>query len=92
MKCLPAAKLPEVKGFALHDWHAEIVAIRAFNHLLLEEARALASGNGSDLLVRRDVNEQPGDGRAGQPFAIKNTINLYMYCSEAPCVYCPVSW
>ena len=42
MKCLPHAKLPEAKGNVLHDWHAEILSVRALNRWLLDECAALA--------------------------------------------------
>ncbi|KAK5707733.1 hypothetical protein LTR97_000271 [Elasticomyces elasticus] len=41
MKCLPHAKLPLANGNVLHDWHAEILAIRAFNRWLLDECEEL---------------------------------------------------
>ncbi|KAK3629053.1 hypothetical protein LTR56_018289 [Elasticomyces elasticus] len=41
MKCLPHAKLPLAHGNVLHDWHAEILAIRAFNRWLLDECEEL---------------------------------------------------
>ena len=31
MGCLPAPSLRFANGIVLHDWHAEILAIRAFN-------------------------------------------------------------
>ena len=87
MKCLPASKLPEANGIAIHDWHAETLAIRAFNHFLLQECRRLARGDDSDFLRRRTDAElssllPPGQN---QPFAWKDDITLHMYCSEAPC-------
>ncbi|KAK5727289.1 hypothetical protein LTR15_003183 [Elasticomyces elasticus] len=41
MKCLPLAKLPPANGNVLHDWHAEILAIRALNRWLLDECEEL---------------------------------------------------
>ncbi|KAK0268260.1 hypothetical protein LTR91_011714 [Friedmanniomyces endolithicus] len=43
-KCLPCAKLPLAKGNVLHDWHAEVLAIRGFNRWLVDECRELARG------------------------------------------------
>ncbi|KAI8265281.1 tRNA-specific adenosine deaminase 1 [Colletotrichum sp. SAR11_239] len=82
MKCLPAAKLPQAKGNALHDWHAEVLVIRAFNRHLLDECRQLLSGEPS-LVRRREQHEISSD--APQPFAIQDGVALHMYCSEAPC-------
>ncbi|KAK4548645.1 hypothetical protein LTR36_009556 [Oleoguttula mirabilis] len=42
MKCLPQAKLSAAKGNVLHDWHAEVLAIRAFNRWLVDECAELA--------------------------------------------------
>ncbi|KAI4594382.1 hypothetical protein KJ359_008406 [Pestalotiopsis sp. 9143b] len=60
MKCLPHAKLPRAQGNVLHDWHAEVLAIRAFNRFVLDEARTLLSGGPaacSPFLRRRDESE-----------------------------------
>ncbi|EPS27800.1 hypothetical protein PDE_02744 [Penicillium oxalicum 114-2] len=40
-KCLPASQIPQCQGLVLHDCHAEILAIRAFNYWLLQECHAL---------------------------------------------------
>ncbi|KAK6429841.1 hypothetical protein LTR95_014013 [Oleoguttula sp. CCFEE 5521] len=42
MRCLPQSKLAQVTGNVLHDWHAEILAIRGFNRWVLEECLELA--------------------------------------------------
>lgn len=53
MKCLPSSKLPQAQGNVLHDWHAEVLAIRAFNCFVLDECRALASrSGGSSTFIR----------------------------------------
>ncbi|ETS84768.1 hypothetical protein PFICI_02793 [Pestalotiopsis fici W106-1] len=60
MKCLPHAKLPRAQGNVLHDWHAEVLAIRAFNRFVLDEARLLLSGGpsaSSPFLRWRDESE-----------------------------------
>jgi tRNA-specific adenosine deaminase 1 len=93
MKCLPHAKLPNAQGNVLHDWHAEVLAIRAFNRFVLDEARALSDGTAtsSAFLRRRDEDElqaaagATGAPWAGQPFAWRDDVRLHMYCSEAPC-------
>ncbi|RYP19004.1 hypothetical protein DL765_003587 [Monosporascus sp. GIB2] len=101
MKCLPSAKLPQAQGSVLHDWHAEVLAIRAFNRFVLEECRQLALGGpdtSSPFLRRRTPEEvrasaptagSYGDAEGGcwhaQPFAWRDDVALHMYCSEAPC-------
>lgn len=48
MKCLPQNKLALAKGNVLHDSHAEVLAIRAFNRWLVDECADLAAqGAGS---------------------------------------------
>lgn len=85
MKCLPAAKIPSAHGVVLHDWHAEILALRAFNRFLIDECASIVSGSEpvSDFVRRRDVSEI--SRTAPQPFALKSDVGIHMYCSEAPC-------
>ncbi|KAI1411391.1 adenosine deaminase/editase [Hypoxylon sp. FL1857] len=97
MKCLPVSKIPEAQGNILHDWHAEVLAVRAFNRFILEECRALTQGGSSKFLRRRTSEEiassnntdvDRGEGQSewhGQPFTWKEDVLLHMYCSEAPC-------
>ncbi|KAI1747479.1 adenosine deaminase/editase [Xylaria castorea] len=119
MKCLPSSKLQKAKGNVLHDWHAEILAIRAFNCFVLDECQALASGSKSsspfirhrssaemmtssstecvgskcdgedkeeeDKEEEEEEEEEEEGNWHGQPFAWRDDVLLYMYCSEAPC-------
>ena len=87
MKCLPQNKIAQAQGVTLHDWHAEVLAIRSFNRFLLEECHALAlSKEASSEYVRfRPQNERTEINY--QPFVMNEGINLHMYCSEAPCIY-----
>lgn len=91
MKCLPASKIPLANGVGVHDWHAEILAVRSFNHFLLGECRHLALGLSSHYLRWRDDEERTTgeEGWHGQPFAWKDGVTLHMYCSEAPCKFAP---
>lgn len=85
MRCLPASKLPLANGRCLHDWHAEIVALRAFNLFLVHECKALlAGGPQASCVVRRRGPSDESDA-AFQPFTIQDDIRIHMYCSEAPC-------
>lgn len=97
MKCLPASKVPQAQGNVLHDWHAEVLAIRAFNCFVLDECKALLQGQPSEFLRWRTRDEiaaaaanargqEEGGGRwNAQPFTWKEESRLHMYCSEAPC-------
>ncbi|KAL3426575.1 tRNA-specific adenosine deaminase [Phlyctema vagabunda] len=85
MKCLPQNKITQAKGLVLHDWHAEILAIRSFNRFLLEECHALArSGKQTSEYVRLRTAAEQSETHY-QPFALNDGIQLHMYCSEAPC-------
>ena len=87
MKCLSTDKSASLaKGHVLHDWHAEILTIRAFNLFLLQEAHALASRKDfhSSILHRREQDEISPDTER-HPFTIFEDVTIMMYCSEAPC-------
>lgn len=87
MKCLPASRLPSAKGRVLHDWHAEVLVIRAFNYFVLQECKAvITDGKDSPYICRRIINttrDETSDYRP--PFFWKEDVTLHMYCSEAPC-------
>ena len=85
MKCLPAAKLPGTRGCVLHDWHAEVLALRAFNLFLLQECLSLLgySKASSSIIVQHSSGHL--DAGPCQPFSIRNNVKIHMYCSEAPC-------
>ncbi|GAD91666.1 hypothetical protein PVAR5_0239 [Paecilomyces variotii No. 5] len=100
-KCLSASQIPRCRGLVLHDCHAEILAIRAFNHWLLRECqsvldseRELRHASASDEYpnsspyIRRRVSHpsnQPSGSRSWPPFEIQPDVKLYMYCTCAPC-------
>ncbi|KAL1797573.1 hypothetical protein ACET3X_004179 [Alternaria dauci] len=85
MKCLPVSKLPLAHGNILHDWHAEVIAIRAFNRYLLDECTLISTSPypTSDILRKLSPDEQTK--HVQQPFTIQEDVSLHMYCSEAPC-------
>lgn len=88
MKCLPSSKLSQSNGVAIHDWHAEILAIRTFNRFLLDECRSVLADANSNVLK---LNTHPGpvltENMPTRPFQIRDDVKLHMYCSEAPCRY-----
>ena len=86
MKCLPQQKLAQAKGNVLHDWHAEVLAIRAFNRFLVDECRDLAAkgfGNANGGWLKWTKQEEKKEH--SQPFELEEGVNIHMYCSEAPC-------
>jgi tRNA-specific adenosine deaminase 1 len=87
MKCLPRTKVAQAQGITIHDWHAEILAIRSFNRFLLDECHSLASSqnDASDFIHLRSPEERTE--AHFQPFALNDDIILHMYCSEAPCTF-----
>jgi len=94
MKCLPASKLPQANGVAVHDWHAEILALRAFNYFVLQECQRLAAAGderitSSEFLRRRTSSGVSSPSSSSfwhsQPFTWREDVTLHMYCSEAPC-------
>ncbi|KAL9603282.1 MAG: hypothetical protein Q9219_001304 [cf. Caloplaca sp. 3 TL-2023] len=86
MKCLPIDQVSQANGSILHDWHAEIVALRAFNHFLLQEClKLLLSPFEPSFLVRRRDAQEISEQSGLQPFSIRNDLQLHMYSSEAPC-------
>lgn len=90
MKCLPQKSIARAQGVVLHDWHAEVLAIRSFNRFLLEECFALATKAkiSSDYVHWRDEHEMTTSHF--QPFALNEGLKLHMYCSEAPCMFAKV--
>lgn len=85
MKCLPRSEIPDARGSVLHDCHAEIVALRAFNRYLIDECALLAPEPTmiSDVIEKRAADQITEC--SPQPFAIRSGVNIHMYCSEAPC-------
>src|SRR5947207_15114697 len=85
MKCLPHTKISTSKGMVLHDWHAEILAIRSFNQFLIQECYNIASGATKTSEFLRSNNQNGLSNTHAPPFALKEGTDIYMYCSEAPC-------
>jgi len=97
MKCLPQNKLGQAKGNVLHDWHAEVLAIRAFNRFLLDECADLARKGFKETDTgvwvrwrrRQKDNEQSVSSHNKDvqqpPFELHDDVSIHMYCSEAPC-------
>lgn len=84
MRCLPFTKLPIARGNCLHDWHAEVVAMRAFNAYLINECMKVSEGQVSSQWLYRKTDDELLPA-SPQPFRIKDGVRIDMYCSEAPC-------
>ncbi|XPT04200.1 tRNA(Ala)(adenine(37)) deaminase [Ascochyta lentis] len=85
MKCLPQNKLASADGNILHDWHAEVVAIRTFNRFLLDECLLLSTPPFADSNFIRQRSTTEISEHEPQPFTIREDVQIHMYCSEAPC-------
>jgi tRNA-specific adenosine deaminase 1 len=77
MKCLPRDKIQALDGNVVHDSHAEILALRAFNRFLLDQSALLCADPSADNILLSTS--------AQQPFTINPQTTIHMYCSEAPC-------
>ncbi|OJJ47635.1 hypothetical protein ASPZODRAFT_151108 [Penicilliopsis zonata CBS 506.65] len=98
-KCLPASQIPNCKGLVLHDSHAEILALRAFNYWLLNECHGVfaceqqtRSPPSPDISHSKQTTSpyvrRRNQGRrsgSGPPFEIQPDIKVYMYGTCAPC-------
>lgn len=74
MKAVPSENIENFSnGVIVHDLHAEILALRAFNYFLLEEVNS----NSTKLLLPK-----------GEKFKLKDNISLALYISEVPCGDC----
>jgi len=85
MKCLPQSKISLANGNVLHDWHAEVLALRGFNRFLIDECALLGkSGARAGTYVRC---RERGESRDSEwpPFTVQDDVQIHMYCSEAPC-------
>jgi tRNA-specific adenosine deaminase 1 len=85
-KCLPAHRLP-VRGDALHDSHAEVVARRGAIRWLLEEAQ-----RESHRRAQQEDDDDDGEdawicARADGVYALRDDVHLWMYTSTVPCMY-----
>lgn len=77
VKAMPDQVRKYSQGWIVHDMHAEILCLRAFNWLLVEEMKRFPA-DGLDLL------EMSSDD-AKHRFKLRKNIKLALYISEPPC-------
>ncbi|EPE04649.1 trna-specific adenosine deaminase [Ophiostoma piceae UAMH 11346] len=81
MKCLPTSKLALSKGVGIHDWHAEVLALRAFNRFVLQECRdVLLRGDASSYLQHRQKREALAQSRKAdglEPRDVEETQHIW---------------
>ncbi|GFG21657.1 tRNA-specific adenosine deaminase 1 [Aspergillus udagawae] len=63
-KCLSASQVSKSRGLVLHDWHAEVLALRSFNYWLLSECHSLLAQEEH----ARSASSTGTPGAASSPF------------------------
>ncbi|KAJ6119529.1 hypothetical protein N7523_003809 [Penicillium sp. IBT 18751x] len=63
-KCLSASQIPRCRGLVLHDCHAEILALRAFNYWLLTECHGFIT---EELKCKNNADKPPNFGNQSTP-------------------------
>lgn len=88
-KCLSASQVPRCRGLVLHDCHAEILAIRAFNYWLLNECSGVLarernldsySNETQSPAAKRNIN---GEATAS-PFVRRRRLNTELPSLSSP--------
>ncbi|SCU95551.1 LADA_0G16204g1_1 [Lachancea dasiensis] len=78
VKATPNLELGRSDGKILHDCHAEILAVRGFNTVLMRQAIMLQDGRHSEADC--DLIEKSTEG-----LAVKGSWSFALYVSRAPC-------
>jgi len=77
VKCLPHSKVLLANGLALHDSHAEILAIRGFNRFLLDELGRIDNDEDYESSwLKKDTVEYP--------YRFTGS-DIYLFVSGTPC-------
>lgn len=74
VKALPDEIRTYSNGWMVHDMHAEILCLRMFNYMVLEEVVKNREGSGTGFLEARDGKLQ-----------LKEGLRIALYVSEPPC-------
>lgn len=91
VKALPDTVRNYSHGTIVHDLHAEILALRCFNRLLIKEVGRLAQGIESSLI-------ESGGGGGGDSggknniYRLKPAVRLALFVTEPPCGDCSMSY
>ncbi|KAF3394290.1 hypothetical protein F1880_005189 [Penicillium rolfsii] len=88
-KCLPASHIPRCQGLVLHDCHAEILAVRAFNYWLLTECHALLTMEGKTPINSDETLESGHIHASISPFLRKRQQALSETDESTPSVHWP---
>ncbi|ODV75943.1 tRNA-specific adenosine deaminase CYBJADRAFT_165319 [Cyberlindnera jadinii NRRL Y-1542] len=79
VKALPDKFLSKVHGKVLHDCHAEILALRAFNKFVVEQCHSDTTG-----FIQKCDSTDNGCFK----FRLKEGLKIVLYISEPPCGDC----
>lgn len=72
VKCVPDSKIRNSQGMILHDSHAEILAIRAFNYYILKSLKDIEHSLYFEKL-------------SSGLYGVKSDVKFSLYISEIPC-------
>ncbi|KAJ5774380.1 hypothetical protein N7457_009276 [Penicillium paradoxum] len=72
-KCLSASHIPRCRGLVLHDCHAEILGLRAFNYWLLTECHSELSRE-KHLSKACDTSNLDNEEVSGSPFIQRRKV------------------
>ncbi|AAS53638.1 AFR267Wp [Eremothecium gossypii ATCC 10895] len=81
VKALPDKELERSHGRMVHDSHAEILALRGFNAVLLQQAKLVTDGRSAEC----DLVEQ---AKTQDRFRLASRWQAALYISKAPCGDC----
>lgn len=91
-KCLPASAMPKCQGSVLHDSHAEVLALRGFNHWLLAEIKTILENPTyispfleSSTQAVSQIRQDRATTVPPAPFRVKENVLIYFFTTEAPC-------
>lgn len=84
-KSLPVSALPKCHGLILHDCHAEILALRGFNHWLLCEIEHILDGSTNCSTWLQLNDHSPRSSLNAPPFCLRPGVEIHLFSTEAPC-------
>ncbi|KAK9235359.1 adenosine deaminase/editase [Lipomyces kononenkoae] len=83
VKAMPDSTVATAGGHVLHDCHAEVLAIRAFNRYLINECEKLDDNERYfSLCVERNVCTRPLNFKR---FRLRQNCEIYLLATEVPC-------
>ncbi|EXJ73077.1 uncharacterized protein A1O5_04226 [Cladophialophora psammophila CBS 110553] len=84
-KCLSATALPRCQGLVVHDSHAEILALRGFNHWILSELEIILQDPAHQSPYLEFSLQDDAGMIQGCPFRLKDNVIIHFFTTVAPC-------